>query len=143
MIETGNVPVFVLCGGLGTRFREETEFRPKPMIAIGSRPILWHIMRRYARFGFKHFVLCLGYKGEAIKSYFLNYASLNSDFSRRICLLSFLSRMNSSSSGRSGTSISRHGPHADESRRGPGEGRCRVTAPTNVDVLCAAEAGAR
>ncbi|MDH3582950.1 MAG: glucose-1-phosphate cytidylyltransferase [Phycisphaerae bacterium] len=80
MVEPANVPVFVLCGGLGTRFREETEFRPKPMIAIGSRPILWHIMRRYARFGFRHFVLCLGYKGEAIKSYFLNYATLNSDF---------------------------------------------------------------
>jgi len=54
--------------------------RPKPMITIGNRPILWHIMRKYARHGFKHFVLCLGYKAEIIKSYFLAYASMNSDF---------------------------------------------------------------
>lgn len=74
------VPVFVLCGGLGTRFREETEARPKPMITIGNHPILWHIMRKYSQHGFKRFVLCLGYKSEIIKSYFLNYSSLNSDF---------------------------------------------------------------
>jgi glucose-1-phosphate cytidylyltransferase len=73
------VPVFVLCGGLGTRFREQTEFRPKPMIEIGNRPILWHIMRSYARYGFRRFVLCLGYRGEVIKDYFLNYAAMNSD----------------------------------------------------------------
>jgi glucose-1-phosphate cytidylyltransferase len=72
--------VFVLCGGLGTRLREETELRPKPMVPIGSRPILWHIMRTYARHGFRRFVLCLGYKAEVIKAYFLNYASMNSDF---------------------------------------------------------------
>jgi glucose-1-phosphate cytidylyltransferase len=70
----------VLCGGLGTRLREETEVRPKPMVPIGSRPILWHIMRWYARHGFRRFVLCLGYKAEVVKSYFLNYASMNSDF---------------------------------------------------------------
>src|SRR6476646_2977824 len=75
-----NVPVFVLCGGLGTRFREQTEFRPKPMIEIGGRPMLWHIMQVYARHGFKRFVLCLGYKAEMIKEYFLHYSSLNSDF---------------------------------------------------------------
>jgi glucose-1-phosphate cytidylyltransferase len=74
------VPVFMLCGGLGTRLREETELRPKPMVPIGNRPILWHIMRTYARHGFKKFVLCLGYKADVIKAYFLNYASLNSDF---------------------------------------------------------------
>ena len=74
------VPVFVLCGGLGTRFREETEARPKPMVTIGNRPILWHIMRKYSQHGFRRFVLCLGYKAEIIKSYFLNYASMNSDF---------------------------------------------------------------
>ena len=76
----GEVPVFVLCGGFGTRLREETELRPKPMISIGNRPILWHIMRRYSHFGFKRFVLCLGYKAEVIKSYFLNYSALKSDF---------------------------------------------------------------
>jgi glucose-1-phosphate cytidylyltransferase len=75
-----DTPVFVLCGGQGTRFREQTEFRPKPMIEIGGRPILWHIMHVYARQGFKRFVLCLGYKAEMIKEYFLHYASLNSDF---------------------------------------------------------------
>lgn len=76
----GDVPVFVLCGGLGTRLREETDVRPKPMVTIGSRPILWHVMRKYSQHGFRRFVLCLGYKGEVIKSYFLNYPMLNSDF---------------------------------------------------------------
>lgn len=75
-----DVPVFVLCGGLGTRLREETEVRPKPMVPVGNRPILWHIMRSYSHHGFKKFVLCLGYKSEVIKAYFLNYASMNSDF---------------------------------------------------------------
>lgn len=74
------VPVFILCGGLGTRLKEETEYRPKPMVPIGPRPILWHIMRSYSRYGFRRFVLCLGFKAEVIKSYFLNYYSLNSDF---------------------------------------------------------------
>src|SRR6476620_9771391 len=75
-----DVPVFVLCGGLGTRLREETEIRPKPMVPVGNRPILWHIMRTYSHHGFRRFILCLGYKAEVIKSYFLNYASMNSDF---------------------------------------------------------------
>ena len=74
------MPVFVLCGGLGTRLREETELRPKPMVPVGGRPILWHIMRSYAHHGFRRFVLCLGYKAEVIKSWFLNYAASNSDF---------------------------------------------------------------
>ena len=74
------VPVFILCGGLGTRLREETELRPKPMVPIGNHPILWHIMRTYSHHGFKNFVLCLGYKAEVIKSYFLNYPTMNSDF---------------------------------------------------------------
>ena len=65
--------VVILCGGLGTRLREETEYRPKPMVPIGGRPILWHIMKLYARFGHKDFILCLGYKGEVIKDYFRNY----------------------------------------------------------------------
>lgn len=69
-----------MCGGLGTRLREETEFRPKPMVPIGNRPILWHIMKTYAHFGFNEFVLCLGYKGDIIKEYFFNYEFLNSDF---------------------------------------------------------------
>ncbi len=63
----------ILCGGKGTRLREETEFRPKPMVAIGDKPILWHIMKRYASHGFHDFVLCLGYKAEHIREFFLNY----------------------------------------------------------------------
>lgn len=72
--------VVILCGGLGTRLREETEFRPKPMVEIGGRPILWHIMKLYAHHGFKEFILCLGYRGGMIKDYFLNYAAMNNDF---------------------------------------------------------------
>lgn len=79
-VKNSETPVFVLCGGLGTRLREETEVRPKPMVPIGNRPILWHIMRTYSHYGFHRFVLCLGYKADIIKSYFLNYASMNSDF---------------------------------------------------------------
>ncbi len=70
----------ILCGGLGTRLREETEFRPKPMVEIGGRPILWHIMKIYAHYGFREFVLCLGYRGDAIREYFLNYEAMNNDF---------------------------------------------------------------
>src|SRR4051812_10939345 len=58
--------VVILCGGKGTRLREETEFRPKPMVPIGDRPILWHIMKTYASHGYKEFILCLGYKGDMI-----------------------------------------------------------------------------
>lgn len=72
--------VVILCGGKGTRLREETEYRPKPMVKIGGRPIIWHIMKTYAHYGYKEFVLCLGYKGEMIKDYFLNYETANNDF---------------------------------------------------------------
>jgi glucose-1-phosphate cytidylyltransferase len=72
--------VVILCGGMGTRLREETEYRPKPLVNIGGRPILWHIMKTYSTYGFHDFVLCLGYKGEMIKDYFINYDLLNSDF---------------------------------------------------------------
>jgi len=79
-IDKAQVPVFVLCGGLGTRLREETDVRPKPMVPVGSHPILWHIMRSFAHHGFRRFICCVGYKAEVIKSYFINYASMNSDF---------------------------------------------------------------
>lgn len=75
-----NIPVVILCGGLGTRLREETEFKPKPMVKIGNRPILWHIMKIYASYGHNDFVLCLGYKGEAIKEYFYHYEIMANDF---------------------------------------------------------------
>jgi len=71
--------IVILCGGLGTRLREETEFRPKPMVNIGGRPILWHIMKIYAHYGFTDFILALGYKGEMIKNYFCNYELMNND----------------------------------------------------------------
>jgi glucose-1-phosphate cytidylyltransferase len=74
----------ILCGGLGTRLREETEFRPKPMVQIGENPILWHIMKRYSAFGVKRFILCLGYKGDVIRDYFLNYRYRRADFSVRL-----------------------------------------------------------
>ena len=69
--------VVILAGGLGTRLAEETEVRPKPMVEIGGRPILWHIMKHYAHYGFKEFVVALGYKGDLVKHYFLDYYNLN------------------------------------------------------------------
>lgn len=79
-----SVPVMILCGGLGTRLREETEFRPKPMVEIGGRPILWHIMKMFEAHGHDDFVLCLGYKGQMIKDFFLNYRQMVSDFTIRL-----------------------------------------------------------
>ncbi len=79
MTSVRDLDVVILCGGLGTRLREETEFKPKPMVEIGGRPILWHIMRHYYHYGARNFVLCLGYQGDAIRDYFLNYKMHNSD----------------------------------------------------------------
>jgi len=72
--------VIILAGGLGTRLSEYTESIPKPMVAIGGKPIIWHIMSTYAKFNHKDFYIALGYKAEVIKEYFLNYKALNSDF---------------------------------------------------------------
>src|ERR1700741_1344268 len=72
--------VVILCGGEGTRMREETEFKPKALVEIGGRPILWHLMRIYYRWGYRRFVLALGYKGADIKDYFLDYPSRERDF---------------------------------------------------------------
>ncbi|MCR4667064.1 MAG: glucose-1-phosphate cytidylyltransferase [Desulfovibrio sp.] len=72
--------VIIMCGGKGTRLREETAVKPKPMVEIGGRPILWHIMSIYARYGFKDFLLPLGYKGDVIKQYFHDYTLRNTDF---------------------------------------------------------------
>jgi glucose-1-phosphate cytidylyltransferase len=74
------MPVMILCGGMGTRLREETEFLPKPMVEIGGRPMLWHIMKGYAARGFTDFILCLGYKGYKIREYFLHYEAMHCDF---------------------------------------------------------------
>lgn len=72
--------VIILCGGMGMRLREETEYKPKPMVEIGGKPILWHIMKHYSFFGFNEFILALGYKGDVIRDYFINYYKYNSDF---------------------------------------------------------------
>ena len=94
--------VIILCGGQGTRLREETEFRPKPLVTVGERPILWHIMKTYSHAGLREFVLCLGYRGNMIKEYFLNYEAMNNDFT--ICL------------GR-GNSIEYHDEHTEQDFR--------------------------
>lgn len=73
------IPVVILCGGYGTRMKEETEFRPKPLMQIGGKPMLWHIMKIYEKHGFSDFILPLGYKGWMIKDYFINYDKLYSD----------------------------------------------------------------
>ena len=70
----------ILAGGLGTRLREETEFRPKPMVEVGGRPVLWHIMKNLAHFGITEFIIATGYKSDMIKDYFLNYEARNNDF---------------------------------------------------------------
>lgn len=72
--------IVILCGGEGTRLREETEYKPKPMVSIGGLPILWHIMKFYAHYGFTDFILCLGYKGDMIKQFFLSHEMMHNDF---------------------------------------------------------------
>ena len=73
--------VIILCGGTGTRLKEETEFKPKPMVLVGGKPIIWHIMKFYSSYGFNEFIFALGYKAEYIKDYFLNQKAFASDFS--------------------------------------------------------------
>ena len=74
----------ILAGGLGTRLREETEYRPKPMVEVGGRPILWHIMKNLSASGVRDFVICIGYRGDVIRDYFLNYESRTNDFTVRL-----------------------------------------------------------
>lgn len=76
--------VVILCGGRGTRMKEETELRPKPLTDIGGRPILWHIMKTYSYYGYNDFILCLGYKGSMIKEYFFHYHVLMNDFTIKL-----------------------------------------------------------
>lgn len=96
--------VVVLCGGIGTRLREETEYRPKPMVEVGGRPILWHIMKTFAHFGLREFVLCLGYRGNVIREYFLNYEAMSNDFTIAL-------------GGGGGGSIEYHGAHDEQDFR--------------------------
>ena len=72
-----DIPVVILCGGMGTRIREASEKLPKPLIDIGGKPILWHIMKTYGAHGFRRFVLCLGYKGDEIREFFLDYGQFD------------------------------------------------------------------
>ena len=72
--------VIILCGGTGTRLKEETEYKPKPMVYVGNQPVLWHIMKIYASYGYNEFILALGYKADYIKDYFLNQKAFTSDF---------------------------------------------------------------
>jgi glucose-1-phosphate cytidylyltransferase len=78
--DPAEIPVVILCGGMGTRLREASEKLPKPLVDVGGRPILWHIMKTYANFGFRRFVLCLGYKSDQIRRYFLDYREHSNDF---------------------------------------------------------------
>ena len=81
-----NVKVVILAGGFGTRLVEKSEVMPKPMVEIGGRPMLWHIMKHYAHYGFKEFFIALGYKGEVIKRYFLDYCRLNGSITVNLAL---------------------------------------------------------
>jgi glucose-1-phosphate cytidylyltransferase len=79
-----SAPVVILCGGRGTRLGADTEVLPKPLVDVGGRPMLWHIMSHYASYDLKQFVLCLGYRGEMIRDYFLNYRAYRNDFTLRM-----------------------------------------------------------
>jgi glucose-1-phosphate cytidylyltransferase len=83
-VNEARCPVAILCGGKGARLREETEYKPKPMVEIGGKPILWHVMRNFALHGFRDFVICLGYRGDMIREYFLHYRAMSQDFTVRI-----------------------------------------------------------
>jgi glucose-1-phosphate cytidylyltransferase len=83
-VPTRREKVVILCGGQGTRMREETEFRPKALVEVGGKPVLWHLMRHYDHFGFRRFVLCLGYRGNMIKEYFVNYHWMMKDFTLKL-----------------------------------------------------------
>ena len=83
-MDNKNIKTIILCGGKGTRMKEETEFKPKPMVSIGGRPMLWHIMKIYAHYGHNEFVLALGYKGDMIKDYFLDQRAFLNDFTLNI-----------------------------------------------------------
>jgi glucose-1-phosphate cytidylyltransferase len=90
--------VVLLAGGLGTRMREETEYKPKPMVEVGGKPVLWHLMKSFATYGLTDFVVCTGYRGDVIKDYFLNYDARMNDFTAHL--------------GKS-THIEVHGNHAE------------------------------
>ena len=83
-LDPRDIPVVILCGGMGTRLREASEKLPKPLVDIGGKPILWHVMKTYAHYGFRRFILCLGYKSDQIRRYFLDYRENVSDFTLKL-----------------------------------------------------------
>ena len=83
-LDPRDIPVVILCGGMGTRLREASEKLPKPLVDIGGKPIVWHVMKTYARYGFRRFILCLGYKSDQIRRYFLDYRENVSDFTLKL-----------------------------------------------------------
>lgn len=83
-LDPADIPVVILCGGMGTRLREASEKLPKPLVDIGGKPIVWHIMKTYAHYGFRRFILCLGYKSDQIRRYFLDYRENVSDFTLKL-----------------------------------------------------------
>jgi len=83
-VSEARCPVVILCGGKGARLREETEYKPKPMVEVGGRPILWHVMQNFALHGFRDFLVCLGYRGEMIREYFLHYRAMSQDFTLQL-----------------------------------------------------------
>ena len=83
-LDPKDIPVVILCGGMGTRLREASEKLPKPLVDIGGKPIVWHIMKTYAHYGFRRFILCLGYKSDQIRRYFLDYRENVSDFTLKL-----------------------------------------------------------
>jgi len=108
--------VVILCGGRGTRLGAETEIRPKPMVEIGEKPILWHIMKYYAHFGHKDFILCLGYKGEIIKDYFLNYEAIENDVTVELGKQGAAGTSGSAGAALTGA-VTYHSSHAEEGWR--------------------------
>ncbi|SHF62299.1 MULTISPECIES: sugar phosphate nucleotidyltransferase [Geodermatophilus] len=83
-VPTSEIPVVILCGGMGTRLREASEQLPKGLVDIGGRPVLWHIMKTYSAHGYRRFVLCLGYKGDLIKQYFVDHRARMNDFTLKM-----------------------------------------------------------
>jgi glucose-1-phosphate cytidylyltransferase len=83
-LDPRDIPVVILCGGMGTRLREASEKLPKPLVDIGGKPIVWHVMKTYAHYGFRRFILCLGYKSDQIRRYFLDYRENVSDFTLKL-----------------------------------------------------------
>src|SRR5216683_8382721 len=97
--------VVILAGGMGTRLSEATEIVPKPLVQIGERPIIWHIMKSYAAAGFDEFIICCGYKGHMIKSYFVNYFAENYDITVHLAMTGSIFTVTQTSVGPSLSSI--------------------------------------